>query len=210
MVFDSSFPNSSKIQTLSVVLADADGNMIIFSNEIDSFPNCTKVQTLDELYNYSDTFKDEALYCYNFMSYRFKVDDFQNITLKNDIKILINDGIKDDKYTYYATYEAEAIVTYNGKILGIISYISPHQKKDKFLALLQTVKLKQNVKSIEEYIKLANEYIRKKITNLALKNAVSALLLDKTNKEAKSLLQKIFTYQKEIIEVNEGDLKRLE
>jgi hypothetical protein len=200
--------NGSKIQMLGVVLIDANNNIFSFNRKLQSFLDCPEAKTLNELRNYKTIFKNEPTYCYSHINNTYKLKEAKEITLKNGIKILTDDLIND--IGTYSSYDAGAIIVYKDEILGSIDYISPHRNKAKFQSLLQTIKLNDKTKSIDEYIKSGKEYINRGMVNLALKNAASALLVDASNKDVKLLLQEIYKWQKDFIKVSENDLKNLE
>jgi hypothetical protein len=199
--------NNSRIQMFGAILIDANNNMFSFNKKLENFPNCPEIQTLNELHNYKNIFKNEPIYCHNFIDSFYQKQEWKEINLKNGIKILTEDSIND--MGKYNSYEARAIITYKDKILGTMGYISPYHDKSKFLSLLKTVEFNKNIKSIDEYIDEIKKNIDRYFINQALKNAISVLLLDINNKEIKLLLEKIYTKQKELINANEKDLKNI-
>ncbi|MDR1285493.1 MAG: hypothetical protein LBJ88_04750 [Campylobacteraceae bacterium] len=193
-------PKIGKGQIIGFGLIDSDENQYFLDDKYPNTPGCTNIKTLDEVLLSEKNKNDVMPNCNTF----FKEKDVKEINLKNGIKILTKDSIND--IGKYSSYNAKAIIAYDNKILGTMGYISPLHNKEKFLSILQTIKLNNNTKSIDEYVNEAKKNIDRYLINQALKNAISVLLLDPNNKEIKSLLKEIYAKQKELININEKDL----
>lgn len=70
---------------------------------------------------------------------------------------------------------------------------------EQFLIILRTLKNSTKILSSKEYISKAKLHIEKVEINLALKNLISALLIEPGNIEIKKLLQKIYSLQESIL-----------
>jgi hypothetical protein len=204
-IYNSDKAKTGEGQIIGIALIDSNENIYYFSDKYPNAPGCTNVKTLDEFYLHSKSKDGAILPCSTLF---FNKQNMQEINLKNGIKILTEDSIND--VGKYSSYDVMAIITYKDKILGTMGYISPHHDKTKFQSLLQTIKLNNNIKSINEYINYSKETISRGMVNIALKNVASALLLNPSHKDIKPLLQEIYKWQKDFIKHNEQSLENLE
>jgi hypothetical protein len=197
----------NKTKHIGAVLNDAEHNSLIFDDKIIMYPACPQIKTLKEFMNY----KNISEKCYIFIKNLnlSKNKDFSQIKLNNGIKIFVSETMVENNIMEITSWEANAIIFYDDKLLGILHYSSPFNNKEKFYLLLKTINLNKDTKKIDEYIDEGNRYIDKGFINLAMKNAFSALLLDYTNKNIEPLWQKIQNTQKRLIKFNEIDFEKL-
>jgi hypothetical protein len=194
-----------KGQIIGIVLIDSNENIYYLSDKYPNAPGCTNVKTLDEFYLYSKD-RDDTISC---SALFFNRQDMREISINKNIKIFLQDSVNNvGKYT---SYGASAIIFYENQLLGSISYISPLHDKERFLSLLKTIDINKNDKNnVDEYLLLSEKYAERYMINIALKYAISVLLLEPDNKKLKPLLKKIYNKEKQLINSNEKSLDNLE
>jgi hypothetical protein len=103
-------------------------------------------------------------------------------------------------------FNQNAIIGENGNPISEIGYISSNGDFTRFYSLLEGLKVNKKRGEVNFYIDSAKKSISKFQVNTALKNLVSAQMLDINNKEINNLIKKAFTLEQDMININLNSL----
>jgi hypothetical protein len=93
-----------------------------------------------------------------------------------------------------------AMIFDKNKFVSIIFDILSNNEQ-LFTTFLKTIKTNTNIKSIDEYLINGNKNIELGKEHLAVKNLISAMILNSNHKGIKPLYQKIYNYKKASTEI---------
>jgi hypothetical protein len=200
-------PKDEKVDCFrEFMFVDNKGNYYVLSTKYPNFPFCTSIKNIDEFYHHKD--KKLESNCSKFIKNFFDGNKIGNITAENHT--IIFSESKDSETTLWSLGDLSinAHIFYNNQYVASLEYISPNSDNDNFYNLLKSIKENKNIHNATYYLK-DMEKNGQKMFNKALKNAISVLILEPTNKDIKPLLQKIYDFQKSFIILNENSLKNL-
>ncbi|WP_428739426.1 hypothetical protein [Sulfurimonas sp.] len=168
-----------KISSVSLSLKDSDDRFVVLKNDLLSHPLCNNIFTLEEIK--SKNFDAGKGNCQNVYqnTYNHLIEEMQI----NDFFIMIFQS-KNAKVYNCAIFQ-------NKKFIGSIETDFKLENLKKFLHSIQNPKIKK----FDTYIANANSYLEQAKWNSALKNYISAFILDPENKKIEELKKKFQLYQ---------------
>jgi hypothetical protein len=190
-----------------VMFVDAKNNYYVLFLKYPNFPICIGIKNIDEFYNHKNE-KTESN-CSKFIKEFFKGDKVGNIIVGNHTIVFSESKDNETVSWSLGDLSIDAHIFYNNQYVASLEYISPNSESKDFYDLLRSIKKNKNIYNAAYYLKEAEKSGQRSF-NKALKNAVSVLMLEPTNKEIKPLLQEIYDFQKSFIILSENSLKNLE
>jgi hypothetical protein len=176
----------------AIELSSIGGNAILVGFEYPIGKDCPKIKTIDQFFDYQVP-KDKLNECGIYQK-----------TLK--ATYLKGQDIIIDKWRILLFGNANvtiAMIFNENNFAGLI-FDMPFNDKQFFSNIVKSIKTNKNIKKIDEYLKEGNENIEIGLENIAMKNLISAILLDQKHKGVKALYQRIYNYKKLALEVTWG------
>lgn len=191
--FIQSIKKPSKQDNMPIILQNTMDEYLIVEDRLIELPICNIIRTINDLNEYK---KNNFTPCTKLFSLIYSKEVMSINLEKFNIVVYQN---SDASVHTAAIFKQNAFIGIMHTNINLID----------FSIILKTLKDNVNKLKLQDFIDNAKIHIDKREINLALKNLISALIINSTNIEAKLLLSKVFSLQETMLVHNKNTLSEL-